>query len=114
MVFAKNLQPYLSAINSFYTDIGLEPCALGPLVANGRNALALRQTPLLEARDSRLALHASVALSCVDEAARLARCSPDFVCRARPTLPLLRKLRPLLATAIGFNLAIAPAQPMPP
>ena len=41
-----SLQPYLSAVNSFFEDHGCEPCALGSLITKVRKGLAASQVTL--------------------------------------------------------------------
>ena len=70
-VHASNMQPYLSCINSFLTDLSLPACAKGTLVANARRALGYRQVPVSGDRDQRLALPAQHAHTFVDKALSL-------------------------------------------
>eukprot|EP00873_Tetraselmis_striata_P012991 jgi/Tetstr1/433255/TSEL_022543.t1 len=58
---ASSLQPYLSAVNSFFKDHGREPMALGDLVSRVRKGLAASQVTL-NSELMRAPLHARVVL----------------------------------------------------
>jgi hypothetical protein len=58
---ASSLQPYLSAVNGFFKDHGLEAVALGDLVAKGRKGLAASQVAI-DDTPVRVHLPASIAI----------------------------------------------------
>lgn len=79
-IAARSLQPYLSAINTYHADSGLERPALGHVVAAARRGLARTQAQLTTT-DTRVPLPAAVALRILDRAlsmldAQAARLTP--------------------------------------
>ena len=68
-VRARNLQPYLSAVNQLFADLELAPPGVGPLIALAKRGLALRQTDSRgDQDDERPWLPASAASSFVEQA----------------------------------------------
>lgn len=65
-IAASSLQPYLSAINSYHADLGLERPALGHLVHRARQGMARGQT-LVQTRDTRVPLPAQVVLRALED-----------------------------------------------
>jgi hypothetical protein len=65
---ASNLQPYMSTINSFFKDHGLEAIALGDLIAKVRKRLAASQFAI---NDTPVRVH--LATSIVVQAIRTAQ-----------------------------------------
>ena len=104
-----SLQPYLSAINTYLQDIGLEPVAKGRLVTSTRHGLERMQYALVVEPDE-VALPAPAAKAMHDLAVTLAATLSN---RARTTsasvfLEQLKQLRALLCCVLTFLTASRP------
>jgi len=95
-VAADSLQPYLSAINRLYQDLGLPAIATGPLVCSAVKGLQGLQTPLVPRALTRAAIPAQVIYDMLTSAA--------FSLHSVELEPLvaLRTARACLATVIAF------------
>ena len=94
-VAGTSLQPYLSAINKYFSDHLVEPVALGPLVAAAKAGYKQNQVVLVENK-KRVYLPAAVAFSVLRWAERLL---------AQPVAPLpeLRAAAAVLVNYVFFN-----------
>ena len=96
-IAADSLQPYLSAINTYHLDNGLERPALGHVVTAARRGMRRAQAQL-RTRDSRVPLPAEHALRAITDAlARLPEWRVRLTKRA-----LAEQLRRRFATALAF------------
>ena len=102
---AKNLQPYLSAINKVHVDLDLPPPALGRALGAVRHGMALAQQAL-HARDARFPLPAHVVLSALRlgyaAACRLAALTDPSLLAASPDAAVFRACTVLVVMFVTF------------
>lgn len=102
-VAAESMQPYFSAINRLYEDLGHTPVAVGPLVRQAVLGLAGMQAPSVPVLSERAPLPAGVAY---DILVRAAACLAG---EANSQPPLLGLVRACLSTVVAFIFFARPA-----